>query len=428
LRRRALVAALALAVVAGGVVAGVIIASGGPGPSRPPSGTTPPPLRTPSGPSLAIGITETNPALLWSAASGVDVGPFAPWRDRLAAIRPRYVHVLVDWNAVQPDQGSPPNFDAPADGCARTVPPCRQTGGLRELLRAIRSQQQAQGGFEIDLVIYGTPAWAARPPSGCERAGTDPWSRPVSEAGLRGYRTLVRGLVALGRQERVPLRWWSPWNEPNAPLFMSPQRSVCDPLAPPQSPAQYAVLWRAMRDELRAAGGQRGMLLGALADARPGRFISTTARDFLAGLPRDVLCDGDVISLHKYAGRGAYERRPDVVAGVEALVDDRCGGDRRPIWITETGAGGHRPGLSHSATAAGARADCRAQQRDLRRWWADPRVTAAFQYTFRDDPDYPVGLADAGLTSAWPTLDLLTAWGDRAPSDPPPPLPAACGE
>ena len=43
-------------------------------------------------------------------------------------------------------------------------------------------------------------------------------------------------------------------------------------------------------------------------------------------------------------------------------------------------------------------------------------MQAAFQYTFRDDPAFPVGLADVGLTRTWPTYDEWLAWGgDRTP-------------
>jgi hypothetical protein len=55
-------------------------------------------------------------------------------------------------------------------------------------------------------------------------------------------------------------------------------------------------------------------------------------------------------------------------------------------------------------------------------------VDAAFQYTFREDSAYPVGLADAGLTRTYPTYDLWAAWGARAPSDPAPALPPSCAE
>ena len=58
-------------------------------------------------------------------------------------------------------------------------------------------------------------------------------------------------------------------------------------------------------------------------------------------------------------------------------------------------------------------------------WWADPRVTAAFQYTLRADDRFPTGLISTDLTAARPTLNEWTAWGGaREPSAPPPP--AAC--
>jgi hypothetical protein len=64
----------------------------------------------------------------------------------------------------------------------------------------------------------------------------------------------------------------------------------------------------------------------------------------------------------------------------------------------------------------------------LARWRRDPRVTVAFQYSFRDDPVFPVGLADTSLTRTWPAYDLWRAWGGgRPPDGPEPALPAACG-
>jgi hypothetical protein len=54
-------------------------------------------------------------------------------------------------------------------------------------------------------------------------------------------------------------------------------------------------------------------------------------------------------------------------------------------------------------------------------------VQAAFQYTFRDDPAYPVGLADATLSRLWPAYELWKAWGgERVPAGPAPTLPDAC--
>jgi hypothetical protein len=46
----------------------------------------------------------------------------------------------------------------------------------------------------------------------------------------------------------------------------------------------------------------------------------------------------------------------------------------------------------------------------LRAWRANPRIEAAFQYTLRDDPIFPAGLADAGLTRLYPAY---AAWRSR---------------
>jgi hypothetical protein len=52
-------------------------------------------------------------------------------------------------------------------------------------------------------------------------------------------------------------------------------------------------------------------------------------------------------------------------------------------------------------------------------------VTAAFQYTLRDDPVYPTGLVSADLSRAYGVLEAWTAWaGDREPAGRPPA--AAC--
>ena len=70
---------------------------------------------------------------------------------------------------------------------------------------------------------------------------------------------------------------------------------------------------------------------------------------------------------------------------------------------------------------------CRLMARTLSRWYRDPRVTAAFQYTFREDNAFPVGLADPGLESLYPVYDLWKGWsGTRAPDGPEPALPSDC--
>jgi hypothetical protein len=237
----------------------------------------------------------------------------------------------------------------------------------------------------------------------------------------------VRALLRLGREEGVALRWWSAWNEPNGPFFVSPQRRACDPGARPLSPAVYARLFRALRAELRAAGGDRRLLLGELADVVGRRPHATEVGEFLDALPDDVVCSADVVAVHDYAERGDDPRDAGVVGRVRAALASRRCAASDGIWVTETGVGDAHAGGRRRGGAAARRADCRVLHAALLRWWRDPRVHAAFQYTARDDPAFPVGLADARLRRRWPTADLFVAWGgDRDPAAPPPALPPAC--
>jgi hypothetical protein len=388
--------------------------------------TTPRPRPAPApdpafGGGLAVGLTETNANLIWH---GRDVGAFGPWRDRVEAIRPTLFRLLVDWAQLQPSPAVPPAWTKPDLGCARGVPPCGPFSGLRDVLRAVRSQQEAGRGFEVLVSIYGVPAWAARPPAGCERPGTTPRSRPITAAGLRAYGALVDSLQALAAAERVRLRWWSPWNEPNGPYFLSPQRSRCTDAAPLRSPAVYAELARALRARLRPG---QGLVVGDLADLRASRPGRASVADFVAALPDDVLCSAVVVAQHDYVEASDPPGARGAVGQLEDALDHRPCAASTPIWVTETGVGAPRTNGRRTTDPATLRAECRALQRALRRWDADPRVGAAFQYTFRDDPAFPVGLADARLTRAFPVEALWRAWGgDRAPDGPAPALPAAC--
>jgi hypothetical protein len=50
----------------------------------------------------------------------------------------------------------------------------------------------------------------------------------------------------------------------------------------------------------------------------------------------------------------------------------------------------------------------------------------AFQYTLRDDPNFPVGVTPPGGGAPYPAYALWRAWGARTPTAPAPPLPADC--
>jgi hypothetical protein len=388
-----------------------------------------PPVRLPTGPGLTIGISEQNPGLFWSAKAKPDPGAFGPWRDRLVALRPALYRLSVDWAALQPSQTEPPNFEQRSDGCMRGIKPCRPYDGIREILQAIHSEQQDGGGFEVIVAIYGVPDWAAATAAGCRQPAASTSSRPITAAGLRGYRALIRSLLALGRQEGVALRWWAPWNEPNSYLFVSPQRQACSPHSTALSPAIYARLARAMREELAAdrASPAPKLVIGELADISRPSARGASVPEFWRALPDDVVCSAAVYSQHEYARSSGPQEAKGAVGQLEDALDARPCAHGKPIWVTETGVGGAHVGDRRAGGPTTQRADCRAMAVSLARWHRDPRVTAAFQYTFRDDPVFPVGLTDVSLTRAWPAYDLWLAWGgERAPDGPAPALPAAC--
>jgi hypothetical protein len=415
-----MVAAAVLLTACGGGGGQKSTSTAAPKPAEPSPAKQPPTDVAPGG-GLAIGLTEINPDLFWH---GKDVGDFDAWRNRVEALKPQVYRLTVDWATLQPSAEASIDWTKASDGCMRGLQPCRPYSGIRDTLRAIRSQQQAGNGFATMVVIYGVPDWAAIKPTGCERDDIGARSRPITAQGLEAYRKLVRSLQDLARRQGVAIRWWSPWNEPNGPFFISPQRAQCRGSSKALSPAIYTKFARVMREELQP--GQQ-LVVGELAGLQNARKYGTSISEFFDGLPNDVVCNAGVFAQHAYAKRGDRADDPGAVGTLEQVLDGRPCARDKPIWVTETGVGGPHVGDERSPKDASIRADCQALHVALRRWDKDPRVDAAIQYSFRDDPVFPVGLADAKLTKEWPAYQLFEAWGGaRSPDGPPPALPKAC--
>jgi hypothetical protein len=382
-----------------------------------------PAVPQPSG-RLSIGVDEQNP---WMFHPGAVPDGFAPSRDRVAALRPARYRLFVDWSGLQPDPARGADLSQPNDGCLRGLPPCGAYAGIRDRLRAIAARQKADGGgWEVVIVLYGAPEWAARPAGGCEREGTAARARPYTDAGLVGYRGLIRDLLALGREEGVALRWWSPFNEPNHPAFISPQRDVCSVSSPSLAPGVYTSIVRAAQAELAADGARHELVLGEMAGYGSPSPRGTGITEFVRALPDDVACAAAVWSQHEYAQPDRAQ--PDAVGELERVLDERPCTKGKPIWVTETGVGGARAGGRRSLQDASLAAQCAAQAALLERLDDDPRVQTAFQFSLRDDTAYPVGLFDPELTRSYPTLGLWQAWSNAARQDGAPPRrPAGCG-
>ena len=94
----------------------------------------------------------------------------------------------------------------------------------------------------------------------------------------------------------------------------------------------------------------------------------------------------------------------------------------------QTGVGAPHAGDDKRTTAKAERRDCRRLHKRLVQWYDDPRVTAAFQYTFREDDVFRTGLVTTALDRAFPVLREWQAWGGTKRPDPtdPPPSHANC--
>ena len=389
-------------------------------PEPPTPEPTPTPAPTPdpgpiSGGSLAVGFTEPNANLLWPAAAKSPPAPFGRWRDQIARIRPSYYRLVLDWRSLQPDPDGPLVVDGERSGCLRARPPCAPYGGLREQLQALAARQ-AQGGWQTVVTIADTPDWAAEPPSGCERPGTESRSRPPSADALPAYRRMIREVLALADDVGAELRWWNAWNEPNHPFFMSPQRAVCDVASPSLAVGAYVRLSAALQEALDAAPGEQERILGDLAGTRGPTEHLTSVQEFIAALPADLLCGTRIWAQHAFLAP-----RDDARVARDALALRGCAQPHQ-IWVTETG-------VYNGAPQPGPLRRCRSLHRRMQEWYLDPQVTVAFQYTVREDDRFPYGLIATGLDGAYPALGLWQAWGGDAratPDAPAPALAAAC--
>jgi hypothetical protein len=412
--------AVALACLAVGAVIVVALIGGDDEPA--PTVATPAPTPTPTPvaldeptdrPSLAVGITEPNANLISAGFTSPLPSIWERRRDELADIRPQVYRFVVLWSSVQPRPAAAPNLALENGGCSRTIPPCAPWAGIRDELRALAARQRL-GGWEGMMVISGMPPWAAGSVQGCRR-GTYPTAAGPRPAALPAYRRLIADVLALARSVGASIRYVSPWNEPNHPFFLAPQRAECDAASPSLAPAPYAALASAARAELAAQPGDQRLVLGETAGILEPTARATSVGEFIRGLPRGLVCGTTVWSQHGYIGG-----TDPVAETAAALAAWRC---PRPhaIWITETGVGPAPGGLSLARGITSEAQGCRLLHQRLLDWYRDRQVTVAVQYTFREDEMFPTGLVTADLSQERPALREWQAWGDRpSPSSPPP--------
>ena len=377
-------------------------------PPTPSPTPTPAPLDEPAaGPSLALGVTEQNPNLLVPLAPAASAQPWTRWRNALTRVDPAVYRLLVVWYEVQPGPDAPPNLAIPQTGCMRERPPCAEFAGVRDQLKALAARQR-EGGWEGLLSITGTPEWAAGPASGCP--GSRQTGGPRADT-LPAYRALLAAVFATAEEVGASLKYVSPWNEPNHPYFLSPQRASCDAAAEPRAVAPYARLVRAAQAEM----GDRELALGDAAGMLDPQARALSIGVLIGELPRDLVCDAPVWSQHGYVGGR------DPVAAATRALDARGCPREHAVWITETGVGTAPSGLSFAREVGSEREGCRLLHDRLSAWYDDPRVTVAMQYTLREDHLFPTGLVTTDLARARAALGEWQAWGARETAASPPP-------
>ena len=289
----------------------------------------------------------------------------------------------------------------------RAIQPCGAYLSLRDQLGALAARQK-EGGWVTLVVLHGTPEWAARPAGGCERDETQPRSRPARD--MADYGRFVGAVLAEARSVGAELRYWSPWNEPNHPYFISPQRQECDRSARSAAVEPYVGMARAL-----AGGAGRG---AGRAAARAGR----------AGGARRAAADDDLglgVRRADPEGRSPAPRRSGPSTGTSAAATSPTTSSAR--WSARAARGPSRSGSPRPASArpaaarsagrrpAAQRRACARLHRRLARWYRDPRVTAAFQYTFREDDLFPTGLVSTDLTAAYSAARRVEGLGHERP-------------
>jgi len=162
-------------------------------------------------------------------------------------------------------------------------------------------------------------------------------------------------------------------------------------------------------------------VLGELAGLDERKPKTTSVAEFVAGIPKEEACGSKVWTQHGYVGGR------DPIDDLERALK-RKGCERPAIWITETGVGAPRSGEERQTSRAAQLRSCGRLHRRLLRWYRDARVSAAFQYTLREDDLFPTGLVTTDLTGAYPALAEWIAWGTaRRPNPTDPPPPNSCG-
>lgn len=354
------------------------------------------------------------------------------------------VRITVAWAYYAPDAESRnrPDFDA-------TNPDAYPSGVWEKLDRAIGLAYSFGVNVDLNVTAPG-PLWAMTPAQQSDR----PDVHDPNIADYENFLTAVAtrysgGFVPAGGAAALPgVRFWSIWNEPNIPGWLTPQSRRVGGRFVPAAPAIYRRIVAAGTRALQSTGhGRDTVLIGELASKGDNRVGTTKGLKPLAFI-RELYCVDR--RLHSLRGRAARDLgcpargfrarnpglfsptgwahhpyslifAPDVkgldrdfatladLPKLEGLLDGifRHYGSRRrlPLWLTEYGYQTNPPDPTQIISPA-------TQGRYLNQadymTFRDPRVRALSQFLLRDDPPSPVG-------NPWRTFQSGLEFADGRP-------------
>ncbi|MCB0883057.1 MAG: cellulase family glycosylhydrolase [Thermoleophilia bacterium] len=386
---------LRLAAAAVAAAGFVVACSDDGGPTTTPSST---PTAVAGGPRLGV----QDDRLLWADQ---DVSQRL---DKIKETGARVVRVDLHWDTVAPTR--PADATDPADPAYRW-----------ERYDAIVDGARARG-LTLDLVVFGTPAWAAD--TSADAQPRSPYYATPFGARPRDPRDAGDFAEAAARRYAPKgVHMWEAWNEPNIPLFLRPQWRREGGRWVPDSPRTYAAILKAMYAGIKRADPDATVAGGVTAPAGsasspcksvPPANCRVTPQRFVDELGRPGLRPPmDAYAHHPYPVRRQTDRNNPKATYVDlynlpVLFRHLDAGYLRgkPVWVTEFGVATaqtlQQPYWRVPEEQKGQLEDA------LRRMDTQKRVTLFVWYFMQDNDAWKSGLYNQD-GSPKPALDAFRA-------------------
>jgi len=269
----------------------------------------------------------------------------------------------------------------------------------------------SQYGIQILFSIYGTPTWANRG-HGLNVAPTDPrMLRDFAFAAAIRY----SGTYPAPDGRALPrVHLWLAWNEPNNPVYLTPQYRKVKGKWTIESAIDYTAICSAVYDGVHATP-LAGQVVACGATAPRGNNNPSSSRPsvsplaFMRALKNDGLSKFDAYAHHPYYGspKETPTSRPGpravTLANIGSLIEQLTSlFGKKPLWLTEYGYQTNPPDPQFGVSWAN-QAKYLTQAFGVAR--RNPRITMMLWFMVQDEP----------VLSGWQS-GFLTATGKRKPA------------